>query len=138
MRFRLQLPVVFSWLDENGKQQIGEGCSRDLSSGGVRVNSENVPPVGASVEMNVCLPQPGWQIAPAELHARGRVVRVDVNDHEPADLSLRSFAVKNDRIVMRDPMLAGEVSGALRREAPRTPNRTASGLAKRPRRASKK
>jgi len=34
-----------------------------------------VPPLGASVEMNVFLPRPGHSTRPSEIHAIGRVIR---------------------------------------------------------------
>ena len=71
-RFRLRLAVVFSWRDEHGIVQGSEGWSRDLSSRGIYVRAETVPPVGAAVEMNVFLPEPGYQIRAAELHAKGQ------------------------------------------------------------------
>jgi len=96
-RFRLRLAVVFSWRDEHGIVQGSEGWSRDLSSRGIYVRAETVPPVGAAVEMNVFLPEPGYQIRAAELHAKGRVVRVDRH----ADTQ-SGFAAMNHTVLLRE------------------------------------
>ncbi len=76
-RFRLRLAVVFSWRDEYGIVQGSEGWSRDLSSRGIYVRTKIAPPEGSSIEMNVFLPQLGYEIRTAEIHAKGRVVRID-------------------------------------------------------------
>ena len=96
-RFRLRLAVVFSWRDEHGIVQGSEGWSRDLSSRGIYVRAEMVPPVGAAVEMNVFLPEPGYQIRAAELHAKGRVVRVDRHTSTQS-----GFAAMNHTVLLRE------------------------------------
>jgi hypothetical protein len=99
MRFRLRLPVVFSWRDARDAVQGSEGYSRDLSSRGIYVQSELAPPAGASVEMYVLLPQPEYQIHPAELHTQGRVVRIE---GPPASSQPFGFAAMNHTIMLRD------------------------------------
>jgi hypothetical protein len=97
-RFRLRLAVVFSWRDEQGIVQGSEGWSRDLSSRGIYVRSDMVPPVGAAVEMNVFLPEPGYQIRAAELHAKGLVVRID----RRAGTQSSGFAAMNHTVLLRE------------------------------------
>jgi hypothetical protein len=96
-RFRLRLAVVFSWRDEHGNVQGSEGWSRDLSSRGIYGRSEMVLPVGAVVERNVFLPEPGYQIRAAELHAKGRVVRVDRHTGNQS-----GFAAMNHTVLLRE------------------------------------
>src|SRR5260370_1858381 len=76
-RFRLRLAVVFCWRDAQGMVQSGEGSSCNISSRGVYVRTKVAPPVGTSVEMNVFLPQPAYDINAAEIHAKGHVIRID-------------------------------------------------------------
>jgi hypothetical protein len=75
LRYPLRLPVVFSWQDDTGRVQGGDGYCRDLGSRGIYVQAESVPPLGVSVEMNVFLPRPEHSARPSEIHAIGRVVR---------------------------------------------------------------
>ena len=75
LRYPLRLPVVFSWQDETGRVHGCDGYCRDLGSRGIYVTAQLVPPLGASVEMNVFLPRPGHSTRPSEIHAIGRVVR---------------------------------------------------------------
>ena len=97
-RFRLRLAVVFSWRDEQGIVQGSEGWSRDLSSRGIYVRADMLPPVGTAVEMNVFLPEPGYQIRAAELHAKGPVVRIDRH----AGTQSSGFAAMNHTVLLRE------------------------------------
>src|ERR1700748_1814018 len=85
LRYPLRLPVVFSWQDDAGRvpgwggygpRLLGvDGYCPDLGSRGIYVTAQLVPPLGASVEMNVFLPRPGHSTRPSEIHAIGRVIR---------------------------------------------------------------
>jgi hypothetical protein len=99
IRFRLRLVVAFSWKDEAGLVHGSEGQSRDLSGRGIFVHSDLIPPVGSYVEMNVLLPQLAPPKRPAELHAEGRVVRIELGTlpSQPA-----GFATMNHTVLLRD------------------------------------
>jgi hypothetical protein len=73
IRFPLEAPVTFSWMDENGSRQHGEGSSRDISEGGAFVFALVCPAVGSSVELRV--PLEGLDTTRIDL--AGRVVRVE-------------------------------------------------------------
>jgi hypothetical protein len=75
LRYPLRLPVVFSWQDDTGRVHGCDGYCRDLGSRGIYVTAQLVPPLGASVELNVFLPRPGHSTRPSEIHAIGRVIR---------------------------------------------------------------
>ena len=97
-RFQLKLVVAFSWTNEEGELQTGEGRTRDLTSRGIYVQSETMPPVGAHVEMDVIFPQPVSLTSPAELHAGGRVVRIEqTTASQPG-----GFAAMNHTVTLRD------------------------------------
>lgn len=98
-RFRLRLVVALSWKDNAGIVSGTEGHSRDINSRGIYVQSELSPPLGAYVEMNVFLPQLGPPTRPVELHAEGRVVRIDPTI---SPTQLGGFAAMNHTVVMRD------------------------------------
>jgi hypothetical protein len=98
-RYPLRLVVTFSWKDEVGVVHGSEGQSRDLNGRGIYVQSGLTPPVGSSVEMNVLLPQLGSPTRPAELHAEGRVVRID---RAGSESKAAGFAAMNHTVILRD------------------------------------
>ena len=98
-RYRLRLIVTFSWKDDTGAVQGSTGRSRDLNGRGIYVHSESVPSIGAYVEMNVFLPQRGTPKRPAELHAEGRVVRIEPGAQAS---QMGGFAAMNHTVILRD------------------------------------
>ena len=99
-RFGLRFAVVFSWRDERGSLQSGEGCSSDISGRGIYVRTRCAPAAGNSIEMNVFLPQRAYDIRAAEIHARGEVTRVDQGLHG----QVCGFAAMNRTVVIREPI----------------------------------
>ncbi len=99
LRYPLRLPVVFSWQDDAGRVHGCDGYCRDLGSRGIYITAELVPPLGASVEMNVFLPRPGHSTRPSEIHAIGRVVRSEQNT--PVS-EIAGFAAMNHTTRLRE------------------------------------
>jgi hypothetical protein len=99
LRYPLRLPVVFSWQDDAGRVHGCDGYCRDLGSRGIYVTAQLVPPLGASVEMNVFLPRPGHSTRPSEIHAIGRVVRSE--QQAPAS-EVPGFAAMNHTTRLRE------------------------------------
>jgi hypothetical protein len=97
-RFRLRLAVVFSWRDAHGAVQRGEGWSLNIGSRGIYVRTKIAPPEGSSIEMNVFLPQLGYEIRTAEIHAKGQVIRIDRGLPDP----VCGFAAMNHTVVIRE------------------------------------
>ena len=98
-RYPLQLVVTFSWKDVGGLVQGSEGRSRDLNGRGIFVHSDLIPPIGSSVVISVLLPHLAPTKRPAELHAEGRVVRVDQGD---SGSHASGFATMNHTVTLRD------------------------------------
>ncbi len=99
VRYPLRLVVTFSWTDDVGVVHGSEGLSRDLNSRGIYVHSDLVPPVGSPVDMNVLLPQLAPSSRPAELYAKGRVVRIEAGTSWSKDAG---FAAMNHTAILRD------------------------------------
>ena len=97
-RFHLRLAVLFSWRDAQGRLQSGEGWSRNIGSHGVYVMTNAAPPAGSLLEMNIFLPELGYRIRTAEIHAKGAVLRVD---YDPMGQAC-GFAAINQSIVIRE------------------------------------
>ena len=98
-RYPLRLVVTFSWKDEIGIVQGSQGESRDINGRGIYVHSKLIPPIGSAVEMNVLLPQLESLKRQAELHAEGRVVRIDP---APSDTTTSGFAAMTHTALFRD------------------------------------
>ena len=78
-RYRVRSPVLFQWVDAGEVQRQAGGFTRDISTSGVFVISEVLPPVGKAVAYELMLPplqveDPSWR-----LKATGRVVRHDAH-----------------------------------------------------------
>ena len=78
-RYPLKALAMFAWHQPDGITRRGEGYTRDISACGVFVHSEDQPPDGAVVKLEITLPslrdkQPG-----ALLRTEGNVVRSDNN-----------------------------------------------------------
>jgi hypothetical protein len=99
LRYPLRLPVVFSWQDDSGRVHGCDGYCRDLGSRGIYVTAQLVPPLGASVEMNVFLPRPGHSTRPSEIHAIGRVVR---SEQKSTASETAGFAAMNHTTRLRE------------------------------------
>ena len=98
-RYPLRLVVTFSWKDEVGVVHGSEGQSRDINGRGIYVQSDLIPPIGSSVEMNALLLQLAPSKRPAEVHAEGRVVRIDLAASES---KAAGFAAMNHTVILRN------------------------------------
>jgi len=95
-RFRLKVPVIFSWRDAHGSRRRARGYTRDLGAGGMYLIAPRCPPKGTAVGLEAYLP-PLSELAPFWLmQARGRVVRV-----ESGGEGLAGFAAVNQEVVLR-------------------------------------
>jgi hypothetical protein len=95
-RYRLEVPVVFSWKDRQANRHEQVGLTRDLSARGAFVFAATSPPLDAHIILNGFL-TPGGQVLPAQMLGEGNVVRV-----EPAPgNALAGFALAGGRIVFR-------------------------------------
>jgi len=95
-RYRLEVPVIFSWKDAQEIREQGVGLTHDLSVRGAFIFASSPPPLNADVELKAYLP-PGSADRPPRVYGQGRVVRV-----EPAHGRHRAgFAVAAKPFVLR-------------------------------------
>jgi hypothetical protein len=93
-RYRLDVPVIFSWKDAHEIRQEHLGLTRDVSVGGAFVVVTTPPPLDANIELKG-LRLPCGQSLPMRMFGQGQGVRL-----EPALGSLPAgFAVAGGRIV---------------------------------------
>ena len=97
-RYRLGIPVVFSWGDAGQRQHDGFGLTRDVSIRGAFVLTTSPPPLGAHIKLKAFLPPVVGVPTSTRIQAEGKVVRVEANSH---DKGLRGFATEGKRFVLR-------------------------------------
>ena len=95
IRYPLQFPAFFSWEDEQGIAQQGEGHTRNVSENGAFVDAAILPPVGSSVELDFSLPP--FPDAEREMHIRytGETLRREKTEQGDG------FAIASHEIVWR-------------------------------------
>jgi PilZ domain len=99
MRFPLDVPVVFWWMDANGVYQLGEGRSYDVSESGVFVCARACPPAGAQVGLKIPIPEILDAPRALRMEVAGRVLRVEqVRSGEGRD----GFAILSDQAILRE------------------------------------
>ena len=91
VRYNLDLPLTFTWADEQGNECHGTGFTRDISSGGMYVFSDACPDEATSVRCSVLLPRLDGAESMGGIEALGRVVRRGAGEQyfdEPAGFAL--------------------------------------------------
>jgi hypothetical protein len=76
-RFNLQVQVQFNWKDHNGVRCIGTGTTRDISTKGMYVYSDALPPPDAELRTVFSFPAPPMAEDGVEMTTKARVVRLD-------------------------------------------------------------
>jgi len=104
-RYRLGVPAFFSWLDQRGLSQQGEGTTRDISAGGVFLFANTLPPVGSAIRFEISLPPLPGAVRSLRIEAEGRVLRI-----EPAagGKGRSGFAAVNEGFVLEEVKVDSE------------------------------
>ena len=76
-RFDLQVKVQFHWTDAAGVHHLGWGRTRDISTGGMFVHSDSLPPLDAEVETELFFPAPQLDLTGIRMTSRARVLRLE-------------------------------------------------------------
>jgi hypothetical protein len=75
-RFVVRCPTIFEWTDNSGRTHAGAGFTRDISGGGVFVQSAAWPPDGTRFRIEVMLPAGQAAERGLKLSSSALVVRV--------------------------------------------------------------
>jgi len=95
-RYRLEVPVIFSWKDAQEIREQGVGLTHDLSVRGAFIFATRPPPLNAEIKLKVYLPERSG-VRPQRIYGHGQVVRV-----EPAHGRYHAgFAVAAEPFVVR-------------------------------------
>ena len=76
-RYQISAPVFFYWAPQTGPAQSGQGTTRDINGHGVYVETDELPTVGALVQMDVLLPTMAFSGPGMHLTGDGLVLRVE-------------------------------------------------------------
>lgn len=77
-RFNVRTPAIFSWLDEQGKQNEGAGFTRDIAIDSVFVWSHTLFPLEQTkMSIEVLLPKLSQDVNPMRFCGEGTVARVE-------------------------------------------------------------
>ena len=87
-RYSLNCPTRFRWTNGNATSLTSNGLTRDMSVGGVFVLGRSNHPVGASIELNIAIPNLTGSAYGLNVVATGTVIRVEHH----GDLTPKGFA----------------------------------------------
>lgn len=90
LRYRLDVPVLFSWESANHRRLQGEGITRDISVLGAFIVTPTCPPVDAQVQVEVVLASLAGMTSMVRIEGEARVLRVD---HASGGRGENGFAV---------------------------------------------
>jgi len=88
-RYRLSVPAFYCWERADGILQEAQGITRDISSRGVFILGDALPPAGAHLELNVYLPSLSGTPRSVQLNGEGAVLRAG-----GAEVGQSGFAVE--------------------------------------------
>ena len=111
LRYRLDIPALFSWQNEQHRRLYAEVITRDISVLGAFIVTATCPPAQTQVEVEVALPSLAGNKSVVRIKGEARVIRVE---HRSRDGGENGFAVvreaSNQWILALD---WGELDGAL-------------------------
>ncbi len=90
LRYRLDIPALFSWQNSQQRRLYAEGITRDISVLGAFIVSPTCPPVDTQVEVEVVLPALAGMKSVVRIKGEARVIRVE---HTSRDGGENGFAV---------------------------------------------
>ena len=91
-RYQLSAPARFMWAPQDRKPHSGKGVTRDINASGVYVLTDELPAVGALIQLNILLPKledPGFGMS---LAGEGVVLRVEPRGAQGNGTSKPGFA----------------------------------------------
>ena len=92
-RYRLSAPVFIFWAPQTGPAQSSEGITVDISATGVYVTTNEIPPVGELVQIDILLPNLVPDGSGIHLTGEGVVLRAELRCGKLADTFRYGFAV---------------------------------------------
>jgi hypothetical protein len=91
-RYILSAPVRFAWASHGGSIHNGEGITRDINEFGAYVLTDNLPSVGALIDLDVLLPNREDFAPGMRLYGEGKVIRCEPNGNKDTGTREGGFA----------------------------------------------
>jgi hypothetical protein len=77
LRYRLEVPALFTWQSAHHKHLRGEGTTRDISALGAFIVTSTCPPPETQVQVEVGLPSLTVRKSGIRIKGEARVIRVE-------------------------------------------------------------
>lgn len=97
-RFDLRVPVQFKWKDRKRVHHLGAGLTRDISSKGIFVYTDSLPPQDTKIQTEFSFPTSSPVEIGVQVTARARVVRLEPATPGKTD---GGFALVNESFALR-------------------------------------
>lgn len=119
-QFAIKTGVRFLWRDSDGALRMGVGTARHISREGVCVLAQEVPSLGARMQVIVDMPPARANIRRRRLMGRGVAIRVEYKDGQPAAFAAKvRFQTKwacpplrlDNEVPWRDDVVVSPISG---------------------------
>jgi phage terminase large subunit-like protein len=91
-RYWFNAPVRFTWLAPNGEERTSQGITRDVNTAGAYIVADELPPVGALVQLEIALPKMAKSPSGMCLHGEGIVLRTEFDGYKSAGAGRGGFA----------------------------------------------
>jgi hypothetical protein len=98
IRYPLQLPASFSWVDEGGIVRQGGGRTRNISEKGAFVDAPVCPPIYSSVELHFSLPALPDSNRGMNVQHTGETIRLEATEQGEQSWG---FAISSREVVWR-------------------------------------
>ena len=93
LRYRLEVPALFTWQSANHKCFQGEGSTRDISALGAFIVTSTCPPPETPVQVEVVLPSLTGRKSGIRIRGEARVIRIE---HPTGGRRENGFAVARE------------------------------------------
>jgi hypothetical protein len=91
-RYTVNLFTVFSWVSGERQAKAAEGITRDVSSLGLYIMANTVPPLDSQMWFEISLPEIGTKSAELRICGEGEVCRVEMSE------DANGFAVQSKKL----------------------------------------
>lgn len=100
-RYTVNLFTVFSWITGGRQTQAAEGITRDVSSFGLYIMANTVPPLDSQMWFEIRLPEIGTRSPELRICGEGEVCRVEKSE-DASGFAVQSKKLRVNRVRQKD------------------------------------
>jgi len=93
-RYWFKAPVRFSWRAHDGEPRTCEGVTRDVNTSGAYILADELPSVGALIQVEIALPKVAKSSSGMCLRGEGVVLRTEAGEGRRAGAGNGGFAAE--------------------------------------------